>query len=73
MSELHDRMPVMLAPDDWDAWLDPSNADVEALGHLLVPAPPRLITHHPVSTEVNNARNQGPQLIEPAESQDPLF
>ena len=69
MAGLHDRMPVMLAPDDWDAWLDPSNADVEALGHLLVPAPPRLITHHPVSTEVNNARNQGPQLIDPIDPQ----
>ncbi|MEZ5372123.1 MAG: SOS response-associated peptidase [Microthrixaceae bacterium] len=64
MSELHDRMPVMLAPEHWDAWLDPDNADIDTLGQLLVPAPPRLITHHPVSTEVNNARNQGAHLIE---------
>ncbi|MBK7166107.1 MAG: SOS response-associated peptidase [Candidatus Microthrix sp.] len=73
MAELHDRMPVMLAPGDWEAWLDPTNADVDALGQLLVPAPPRLITHHPVSTEVNNARNQGPQLIEPVDPPPPDF
>ena len=67
MSELHDRMPVMLAPDHWDAWLDPGNADTDALGQLLVPAPARLITHHRVSVEGNNARNQGPHLIDPVD------
>ena len=65
MSALHDRMPVILAPEDWDRWLEPSNPDLDELGRLLVPAPPQLITHHPVSTEVNNARHQGAHLIEP--------
>ncbi|MEZ5381160.1 MAG: SOS response-associated peptidase [Microthrixaceae bacterium] len=68
MSELHDRMPVMLAPDAWDSWLDPTNVDTDTLGQLLVPAPPQLITHHPVTVEVNNARNQGARLIEPVEA-----
>ena len=42
VATLHDRMPVILPPSAWDAWLDPANHDVEALGRLLVPAPPDL-------------------------------
>lgn len=67
MSKLHDRMPVILPPSAWDTWLDPENHDTEALGQLLVPAPPEIITFHPVSTEVNNARNQGAHLLDPVE------
>jgi putative SOS response-associated peptidase YedK len=70
MSELHDRMPVMLPPDAWDAWLDPEQQDLDLLGKLLVPAPSELITFHPVSTEVNNPRTEGEQLIEPIELDD---
>ncbi|HKY14288.1 MAG TPA: SOS response-associated peptidase [Microthrixaceae bacterium] len=64
MAELHDRMPLILPPDQWDRWLDPEFDDVDALGKLLVPAPSSLIAFHPVSTEVNNVRNSGPQLME---------
>ncbi|MGK2949168.1 MAG: SOS response-associated peptidase [Acidimicrobiales bacterium] len=64
MAAIHDRMPVILPPDAWDTWLDRGNDDLELLGKLLVPAPPQVITMHPVSTEVNNVRNQGPQLTE---------
>jgi putative SOS response-associated peptidase YedK len=67
MAEIHDRMPVMLPPSAWSAWLDPTNDDLDALGKLLVPAPPELITIHPVSTAVNNVRNDGPELIAPAD------
>lgn len=69
MAELHDRMPVMLPRSAWDMWLDPEDHDTEALGKLLVPAPPELITFHAVSTEVNSARNKGEHLtdeIDPA-------
>lgn len=64
MSALHDRMPVMLPRDAWDTWLDPDVDDVELLGQLLVPAPSELIAYHPVSTEVNNARNKGEHLVD---------
>ena len=70
MSEVHDRMPVVLPPSAWDFWLDPANRDAEAAAGLLVPAPSSLIRMHPVSTEVNNARNKGAHLIEPAEPLD---
>ena len=43
MAQIHDRMPVILPPSAWDAWLDPDNDDLETLGKLLVPAPANLI------------------------------
>ncbi len=64
MATIHDRMPVILPPSAWDEWLDPTNADVDTLGRLLVPAPEQLLVLRPVSTEVNNVRNQGPHLVD---------
>jgi putative SOS response-associated peptidase YedK len=64
MSELHDRMPVMLPPDQWQTWLDEENHDTDLLGKLLVPAPNQLIQFHPVSTAVNNPRAKGAELVE---------
>lgn len=65
MSAIHDRMPAILPPSAWDEWLDQGNADLESLGRLLVPAPSELLVLRPVSTEVNNVRNQGAHLIDP--------
>lgn len=70
MSAIHDRMPIILAPSDWESWLSPENTDTEMLGRLLVPAPDRLITMHPVSTDVNNVRNKGEHL---ADEVDPVL
>jgi putative SOS response-associated peptidase YedK len=58
-------MPVILPASRWQEWLDPANHDLDALTGLLVPAPDDLLTMHPVSTEVNNVRNRGEQLIAP--------
>jgi putative SOS response-associated peptidase YedK len=71
MRPLHDRMPVILPPSRWDEWLDPANDDLEALGRLLVPAPADLLTLHPVSSEVNNVRNEGAHLLDPVDPVDP--
>ncbi len=65
MRPVHDRMPVMLDRTDWHEWLDPGNTDLDVLGRLLVPAPEHLLTMHAVSTEVNDSRNSGSQLIDP--------
>jgi putative SOS response-associated peptidase YedK len=65
MAPIHDRMPVLLPPSAWSAWLDPANDDVDTLGQLLVPAPDELLQVHPVSTRVNNVRNDDSALIEP--------
>jgi putative SOS response-associated peptidase YedK len=68
MSPIHDRMPVILPRSAWATWLDPAVDDVELLGSLLVPAADDLLVVREVSTEVNNVRNKGPQLIEPVAS-----
>ena len=71
MAEIHHRMPVILPPGEWATWLDPDQDDLDTLGQLLVPAPNELLTMHPVSTEVNNARNRGEHLIEPVDQPAP--
>ncbi len=65
MAKIHDRMPAILPPSAWATWLDTELQDPEVLQPLLVPAPNRIITMHPVSTEVNNPRNGGAHLVEP--------
>lgn len=67
LKPIHDRMPVVLPPERWEEWLDPSNADPEALARFLAPAPDDLLTLYPISTKVNSVRNDGPDLIEPAD------
>jgi putative SOS response-associated peptidase YedK len=66
VADLHDRMPVILPASAWDDWLDPEAEDLGVLHGLLVPAPASLITSYEVNNDVNNVRNQGPHLIEPA-------
>lgn len=65
MSSIHDRMPVILTPDAYDAWLDPHNQDAEALTGLLRPYADDDLTAVPVSTIVNNPRNDVPGCVEP--------
>ena len=69
MSDLHDRMPVILTPADAAAWLDPTDDDFAHLEHLLVPAPDDAIDMYPVSKSVNSTRNDGPNLIDPEEDE----
>ena len=64
MRALHDRMPVILQERDYDAWLDPANDAVASLQPLLQPFPAEEMRAYPVSTRVNNARNNDPGLIE---------
>ena len=71
MASIHDRMPVILPASAWDAWLDRENDDLDLLGKLLVPAAPELTVMHPVSTQVNNVRNKGPELVAEADPSAP--
>jgi len=68
MRTLHERMPVLLHPADYDAWLDPENEELEKLKVLLKPYPAEEMRAYPVSSRVNNANNDGPEIIEPASS-----
>ncbi len=69
MEAVHNRMPVILPKAMWNIWLDPANQNIEMLSKLLVPAADHLLTMHEVSTQVNNVRNKGPELITSHESQ----
>ena len=65
VSAIHDRMPVLLPREAWDDWLDPELDDREYLRSLLEPAPDDVLAMYPISTAVNNVRNEGPQLLTP--------
>ncbi len=65
IAEIHDRMPIMLAPSAWDVWLDREVRDSDQLQQYLVPAPSELMEFHAVSTEVNNPRSSGAHLKDP--------
>lgn len=67
VAALHDRMPVILSPDTWDMWLDPTLTDVAELTGLLNPCQDGLLDLMAVGTAVNNVRNDGPSLIEPVD------
>ncbi len=71
MAPVHDRMPVMLPETAWDTWLDPCVAECARLAALLVPPPDDLLELWPVSTQVNSASNNGPELAARVEPEDP--
>lgn len=67
MQSIHDRMPVILHPDDYDLWLDPSVQSPDPLLPLLRPYPSEQMQHYPVSTRVNSPSNDNPDCIAPLE------
>jgi hypothetical protein len=66
--KIHDRMPMILDLAHYDAWLDPANEDRERLLKILLPFDSKRMTVRPVSTYVNNARNEGEQCTASAGS-----
>jgi putative SOS response-associated peptidase YedK len=72
VGHIHDRMPLMVERDRWSAWLDPTVSARDDLLSLLVPAAPGRLEAFPVSTEVNNVRNNGPELVAPIPAEDAL-
>jgi putative SOS response-associated peptidase YedK len=73
MSELHDRMPVILSRELFGVWLDPTMTDAERLTPLLAPCPDVWLVRTPVSATVNNVRNDSPACLAPAVVQRSLF
>jgi putative SOS response-associated peptidase YedK len=65
VGHIHDRMPLLVERDRYDAWLDPAVSDVDELKKLLVPAAPGRLEAYPVSTAVNSVRNNGAELLDP--------
>ncbi len=65
MKPIHDRMPVILAPEDFGLWLDPGVGDPARLVPLLRPAPDRDFETREVSRVVNSPAHDGPDCIAP--------
>ena len=72
MSGLHDRMPVIIAPEHFDAWLDCRSGSAENILSLLHAPPEDLLQIVEVSRKLNNPRNEGPEVQEPV-SNPPLL
>lgn len=75
LATMHDRMPAIVAAEQYDRWLDTASGDVN---DLFTPYPAEAMTYYPVSTRVNSVRNDDPSLIlsvpdeAPAETADPV-
>lgn len=64
MKPIHDRMPVILAPEDWDLWLDPGVESADLIQPLLTPWEGDKLLPQSVTKFVNNARHEGPECLE---------
>jgi len=66
-STVHDRMPVILEPGDYDLWLDPGLKDAGVLSELLKPLEASVMRCHPVSGRVNSVQNDDEGCSKPSE------
>lgn len=65
VAPIHKRMPVILEPEYFRSWLDPSLEDLESLMDLLAPTPSSMLEAYPVSTYVNSPAHEGPECVDP--------
>ncbi len=65
LAPVHDRMPVIVAPGDYELWLDQKMNKAERLTPLLRPYPASEMMAHPVGLSVNNPRYDGEDLLAP--------
>jgi putative SOS response-associated peptidase YedK len=70
VAHVHGRMPVIVPPDAQAEWLDPRNEDIDRLARLLGAWTGPGLQARPVSRRVNDARNQGAELVEPLPGPD---
>ncbi len=67
LKSIHERMPVILAPADYDVWLDPTCEDWDRLQEMLKPFPSSELEAYAVGRAVNNPKNDFEQCVEPVE------
>ena len=65
ISQIHDRMPVILAPQDYELWLDPEVHEPDKATPLLKPYPEKEMEVYPVGFGVNSPKHEGEGLIQP--------
>lgn len=68
VADLHNRMPLIVEPADWPAWLGEVETDPTALLH---PSPAGTLRAWPVGSAVNRPENNAPDLLRPVETADP--
>ena len=66
MDRIHDRQPLVLEPEQWEQWLDPTENDPDVVRELLEFAQPGRFEAHPIGRAVGATSNNGPGLLEPA-------
>ncbi len=72
LAKVHNRMPLFLPRDRWNAWLDSNLTDVEQVRALMnAPKPDDHLRYWPVKPLVNSIRNNGAELVEPIELGEP--
>jgi putative SOS response-associated peptidase YedK len=64
MAKIHDRMPVIIKPEDYATWLDTNFTDVIKIQAMALPYPDRFMEAYPVSRKVNSPKYDSPDLIE---------
>jgi putative SOS response-associated peptidase YedK len=69
LEPLHDRMPVLIPPDRWAAWLGEKSTTGTALNAMLKPYPGAAMTFWPVDRAVGDVRNDSPDLFAPLNQQ----
>jgi len=69
LMDVHDRMPVIVARDKEDFWLDPQNKELAGLQKLLTPYPSEEMEYYRVSTNVNSVAYNSPENIRPIEAE----
>ena len=65
LTDIHDRMPVIVTPDKYDLWLNPEIEDFDALREILKPYDPSLMRHYRVNPRVNSVQNENAGCAEP--------
>ena len=65
VADMHDRMPVIVPADKYEIWLDPDVNDFEAIRDILKPYDADQMRRYPVSTKLNNSRNEGAEAAAP--------
>jgi putative SOS response-associated peptidase YedK len=75
-SAIHDRMPVILDPDNYDLWLDPGMKDAATAAEMLSPYDANAMSRYPISSRINHVANDDEECavrVEPVQMQARLF
>jgi putative SOS response-associated peptidase YedK len=67
LADFHDRMPVILSPDNYDLWLGPAFRNTASVSEVLLPFDSAMMRCYPVSTRVNQVQNDDPDCAKPVD------